>query len=529
MSNAKQVSVSKRKLALALISIALVCSLASGSFVYVIAQSGGSTPITISSGIYPGAPTATIWADGSTYYSKTAYGVATSSSTVATLLSSVVTSNSKVLINSNIALASGLSFTSLSNVIIELKGTVTVSNGALTGGAAAFSFTSCSNVDFSGGIIDGNYANNPNEGELIALISCTSPKIHDITLTNSIYFALGGSANTNINFYNINASNNYGGGIWYDSTGGLITNNICNNNNVGIPLHPGHGFYGQGTNITLSGNTAYGQIGGYDMDTTNLQGSTFSNNHAGNLDIRSGCNGNTITGNTFNAAELLIEGTNNIVVGNKIIISEVNAGIVLLGNNNLCSDNYVSGTSGSAGGFINVVGSNNTVSNNFVTNGYEGIEVTGILNVVTNNKIIGITGHGLILNSAANGNQLIGNQITNNTKNGILINSGATNNQIKNNYLANNAWGNIVVSAASGNTFKDNFGFITEDHGSTTTSGSGATIDHHLAGNATSIIVSFTGNVTSYDIYNWGPSAFDVNNIAPYGSHTIYWQAFYDP
>jgi parallel beta-helix repeat protein len=84
MSNTAKVSVSKRKLLLAFISITLVCSLASGSIMFVIAQ-GGSTPITISSGIYPGAPTYTIYTDGSTYYAKNAYGVVSYSSTNAAI------------------------------------------------------------------------------------------------------------------------------------------------------------------------------------------------------------------------------------------------------------------------------------------------------------------------------------------------------------------------------------------------------------------------------------------------------------
>jgi hypothetical protein len=88
MSTPKQLLVSKRKLFLALISIALICSLASGSIMYVVAQ-GGSTPITISSGIYPGAPSATIYTDGTTYYTKNSYGVVSSSTNASALLSDV--------------------------------------------------------------------------------------------------------------------------------------------------------------------------------------------------------------------------------------------------------------------------------------------------------------------------------------------------------------------------------------------------------------------------------------------------------
>ena len=89
MSTPKQLLVSKRKLFLALISIALICSLASGSIMYVVAQ-GGSTPITITSGIYPGAPTYTLYEDSGTYYAKNAYGVVTSSASASTILNSAI-------------------------------------------------------------------------------------------------------------------------------------------------------------------------------------------------------------------------------------------------------------------------------------------------------------------------------------------------------------------------------------------------------------------------------------------------------
>jgi hypothetical protein len=91
MSSPMKISVSKRKLLLAFFSIALICSLASGSIMYVVAQ-GGSTPITISSGIYPGAATYTIWADSGTYYSKNAYGVVSSSIDASSLIQPILNS-----------------------------------------------------------------------------------------------------------------------------------------------------------------------------------------------------------------------------------------------------------------------------------------------------------------------------------------------------------------------------------------------------------------------------------------------------
>jgi len=70
-----------------------VASLISATFVYVFAVSPSST-FTISSGIYPGAPTYTIWREGSNYFAKDANGVLAYSGTVAyTLIQDVFDQN----------------------------------------------------------------------------------------------------------------------------------------------------------------------------------------------------------------------------------------------------------------------------------------------------------------------------------------------------------------------------------------------------------------------------------------------------
>ena len=93
-----KVSVSKHKLVFAFISIALVCSLGSGTVMYVVAQGGGSLPITISSGVYPGATAYTIFTDGSTYYAKNSYGAVSSSSTSASVVFASIPEGSKISI-----------------------------------------------------------------------------------------------------------------------------------------------------------------------------------------------------------------------------------------------------------------------------------------------------------------------------------------------------------------------------------------------------------------------------------------------
>jgi hypothetical protein len=105
MSTPKQLLVSKRKLFLAFISIALICCISTGSLVYVSAQDG-STPFTISSGPYPGAPNWTIYLDNGVCYAKNQYGAVIYSSIDASVvwnsIMTVVTNGSKIQFTSGI-------------------------------------------------------------------------------------------------------------------------------------------------------------------------------------------------------------------------------------------------------------------------------------------------------------------------------------------------------------------------------------------------------------------------------------------
>jgi hypothetical protein len=157
MSTPKQLLVSKRKLFLALISITLICSLASGSIMYVVAQ-GGSTPITISSGIYPAGTSYTIYNESTTYYSKNSHGIVAYSSASAvsvitdTLASSDATTvqiadgtyacgGTKVYVSSKQTLIGAgkdstiLTFTGTGGVVLgtDLDGEVSTENAVLEG------------------------------------------------------------------------------------------------------------------------------------------------------------------------------------------------------------------------------------------------------------------------------------------------------------------------------------------------------------------------------------------------------------
>lgn len=76
---------SRKQLGIVLAVTILSTVLALTPVVYVLAQ-GGSTTFTISSGIYPGAPSYTVYSVSGTYYAKNAYGVISYSSTNASFV-----------------------------------------------------------------------------------------------------------------------------------------------------------------------------------------------------------------------------------------------------------------------------------------------------------------------------------------------------------------------------------------------------------------------------------------------------------
>ena len=199
MSKPNTLSISKRKLILAIISIVLICSIASSSVVYVMAQGGGSTPITISSGPYPGAPTYTIFIDGGIYYAKNAYGAMIYSGTNAEVILSDA-SNAIGAIGGSLTVMAGLyqmtttwtltgandgiQITFMAGAILQCDANGVIPlfingilNATITGltvdgnsahyatGAAGFYVEGCMNSTFSGGTVyhctnDGVYTQN---------------------------------------------------------------------------------------------------------------------------------------------------------------------------------------------------------------------------------------------------------------------------------------------------------------------------------------------------------------------------------
>lgn len=123
----KQVSL---KLAMAIVLIAI---LVSSSLVYVFAVSPSST-FTISSGVYPGAPSYTIWREGSNYFAKDANGLLACSGTNPTSIwNSIIASNIHIYFASGLyTIPSTLQISNMENITVNGGGASTILQAAVS-------------------------------------------------------------------------------------------------------------------------------------------------------------------------------------------------------------------------------------------------------------------------------------------------------------------------------------------------------------------------------------------------------------
>jgi len=140
------------------IALVLVASLISTTFVYVLAVSPSST-FTITSGIYPGAPTYTIWKEGSNYFAKDANGfIGYSGIDAPTVIQSVFNLNpASVFFKAGTYDISGSTVIAYAPIIIEGEGmSSTISGGTLKVNGTEIEYNNAvRNLHFesSGGVI----------------------------------------------------------------------------------------------------------------------------------------------------------------------------------------------------------------------------------------------------------------------------------------------------------------------------------------------------------------------------------------
>jgi parallel beta-helix repeat protein len=553
MSTPKQLLVSKRKLFLALISIALICSLASGSIMYVVAQ-GGSTPITISSGPYPGAPTYTIYTDGTTYYSKSASGAVTSSTVTSTLINSVAASNTHILVKAGTySLTATITFNSLSNFVFEGEGNNTIFQVTASTNINAFTITSCQSSIFSSFQIDGNRANNVYAGNWQNGGIFAGDSVGTTSNTNCLFEKLfihdtPGDATSFRNvadttIQNCWVSNTLREGIFVSiSTNTIVTeNHVTSCGSTNDISYKWHSIYCYGGNIAITNNIVT-YAGSDGIEVYGLQKGIIANN----IVTYSNRNGVYVAYGAPLTGETQVTVSNNIIAYSGQNASETwRYGIFVNGApGTMVLGNQVS-YSGSIGIYAsdsnNIVINNNKVSNN-TQNGisiYQSNGVSAIGNNVEMNTDVNALSLDTVANSVINSNSV---QAFSNTGVGYTI-SGVTNSLFSGN-LVYTAYYSFLISASSNNRYSINFGYdctlgphLFENNGIANVTSSGY-IAHGLGVTPTSVQVQIIGSnpgnivakpyfIDSTDIVVQITNVTSLSEPATYFNVT--WVALYNP
>jgi len=368
-----------------LVNILLISTLT-----YVIFASPNGT-FTISPGIYPGAPSFTIWKEGSTYYAKNAYGGIEFSGTNASQviqnaldgLTSGRTWQETVLLKGEIRVDSTIRIPSYS--IIDIQGTIKLADGANVNVFENQDQTNGNSfITIKNGIIDLNGGQQTQASRALYIIGRTNDyiKLVDVTIKNA-YSAtvqlINSSFSEIINNFFDTSLNGGSIGIVYTRQTTIAHNRFKN-------------IYDYA--ITIGANS-------YRNEISNNLIYWFAGSHGGGIDIY-GSSQNTIIGNVIRNSNrtnvypiyLHVDGANNparynTIVGNTIFDSFHHA--IALGpdsNYTTIADNVIIGT-GQTG--IRIADSHYlTISGNIVKyNGQEAIGDALLLDSVTYSIVTG--------------------------------------------------------------------------------------------------------------------------------------------
>ncbi|HDS45227.1 MAG TPA: hypothetical protein ENN68_03895 [Methanomicrobia archaeon] len=272
-------------------------------------------------------------------------------------------------------------------------------------------------------------------------------------------------------FTAINAGGYPQAGIAVTSNYNTILNNLASNNELGIYLPSSS--KNTLTNNTANSNKVYGILLLSSSNNNKLTSNKASNNRDENapwywacgIQLKNGCNDNTLTGNTVSSNTyglVLADSSNNNTLTDNIANSNRYYGIFLCyssTNNTLTGNtavnhkefalstgihldsssynNLVGNTASNNGrGIYLALSSYNALTGNTVSNNQNGIHLwTASTNTLTDNTA-SQNNKGIWLYSSSNNNILKGNTATTNSYHGICLES-SNNNQIYNNYFEN--------------------------------------------------------------------------------------------
>jgi len=335
-----------------------------------------TSTIWISPGVYPGAPSYTIWREGSNYFAKDAFGQIDYSGTNASDvigdalagLTAGRTWQEKVAIMGDITVTAPILVPSY--VIIELDGKITLGNGinkAILKNEHWGSTPADREITIRGGIYDGNKANNPTdapENGILAFHRVFNVWINKIHLINArswsgIYLVGYGPESPNTKLWVTNSLieetegnypygyaigvsayptqqiiisqnillNNSGGILFEDSAGGAhIVNNDIRNCGISIRVIAGTGLLNgtviEGNQIITDLSASYaievGSANNTVIDNNIVEGGSYGGIHLGNSN-NSVVSNNVLTHNaTSNGILLSGASFNNLIVNNII-------------------------------------------------------------------------------------------------------------------------------------------------------------------------------------------------------------------
>jgi len=521
MSSAHKVTVSKRKLILAIVAIALVCSLASGSIMYVVAQSGGSlTALTLTGGPYPGAPTYTVFTDGTNYYAKDAQGAIDFTSTDASIIVTDVLANNVVVLFSpgTFLFKTACVITNLQNFIIEGSG------------FGSYPPQLLGETTFEKGF----------NGDLLTITYTTSSAANSFGLENfQVYgndglysgqgIVIGGATYGPYNWWmqNVKIYNTAGNGLFVQNAHDhQLTNVFVAEVQSGNGISYYNTYDWQWYGVESDCNT---QIAGYAAVCFNSSAGQINGGHFEgwrSFDVEAGT------------------GSSSISIANAFIPwSEQQAIYVGTGNIFLMSNTRVSGANqgrftGQSGSTVMLASSNCQLSNNFIgtyaDSGPYSIYDSGNSQILTGNKVtlpVHIGNNGQLDNNYFYEGLSIGSYCVANGNN-IISALNVTGN---NNTLSANIFplSNLILSG-SDNQYVGNVNFVTESDG-TFNCVSGTWVNDNLAGTANSVIVASGLPEIQAFVNGWSTTQFRVifiytnNGTTPSGSVYGNWLARYDP
>lgn len=478
----------------------------------------------ISSGVYPGAPSYTVWREGSMYFAKDAYGkIGFSGTNASQIIQNPLNLKGKILLKSGLypldvplGIYENTDFggDGMGSTILQM----TRNYDMMIGNAetAFFDVGDYGNITIHDLTLDGN--NKAYGGIRMDIGIAANVQIFRTEITR-ITSAVSGSAGWVLGYENpigIHISARWGGGLYYNWIHDFDMPASANHNGAGLwitgspNLDISEKFSVIGNMIqnlhTDTGSDAYLGV----ILDTGTYGLIVQANSIYNLTggysasgIRVGARHHVVQGNTI-----------QLVDGNGILVSGVSSydtfGHIILGNT-------IYKASGS-GIYVDSV-DDTVISSNIVydNNQNDGGNIPAI-NIDGNSKNITVIG-----------NRAYDDQVVKTQDYGLAIVSTADFIQVVGNDFDGNSDGSVRITTSGTHLdFNNNKGFVTENSGSSSVT-TGATVSHGLAGTPTSVTISAgaTG-VTDLYVSAFGSSTFTIN-FGGGGTKTFYWYAEYRP